>query len=48
MPPPAPRGPTSSAEVMAAFATWTAYVVDPAGYRDAEPADYGGAGYGSV
>lgn len=46
-PPPVPRAPTSSAEAMASFATSTADDVEPAGYRDAEPADYEGAGYGS-
>ena len=42
-----PRLPTSSAEAMASFATSTADDVEPAGYRDVEPADYEGAGYGS-
>jgi len=48
-PPPAtlPRLPTSSAEAMASFATSTADDVEPASYRDVEPADYEGAGYGS-
>jgi hypothetical protein len=46
-PPPVPRAPTSSAEAMASFATSTADDIEPAGYRDAEPADYEGAGYGS-
>ncbi|KAG9839885.1 hypothetical protein KCU68_g9322, partial [Aureobasidium melanogenum] len=42
-----PRAPTSSAEAMASFATSTADDVESAGYRDAEPADYEGAGFGS-
>lgn len=42
-----PRAPTSSAEAMASFATSTADDVESAGYRDVEPADYEGAGYGS-
>jgi hypothetical protein len=46
-PPPVPRAPTSSAEAMASFATSTADDIEPAGYRDVEPADYEGAGYGS-
>ncbi|KAH0398976.1 hypothetical protein KCU89_g6685, partial [Aureobasidium melanogenum] len=42
-----PRAPTSSAEAMASFATSTADDVESAGYREAEPADYEGAGFGS-
>ncbi|KAH0300962.1 hypothetical protein KCU71_g11695, partial [Aureobasidium melanogenum] len=42
-----PRAPTSSAEAMASFATSTADDVESASYRDAEPADYEGAGFGS-
>ena len=44
MPPTVPHAPTSSAKVVALFATST---VEPVGYRDAEPTDYEDAGYGS-